>query len=331
MNRFQKVATAATVALLVVIFAGAIVRATGSGLGCPDWPKCWGCWVPPTSVDEVDFSKIDLEKFKRKNASVTIESLRDEFNPMHVWIEYINRLIATPVSLLTLYVFILSFQFRKSRPRVWLASGFALFLVLVNAGLGAMVVRSGLTPGIITAHMAAAILMLCVLVYVVYAGGDGAARSVALKPDQRKLVRGLLIALFVLTLAEGVLGSQVREKTDVLALSHLGEERSEWVEELEQSWVYLVHRSFSWLLLVLAAVFYFKAREAGAGGPVGRAPAVIFGIMLAQLILGMLLAFGDVPPVAQVLHVGLSSLLVATLFYFLLATRLPRGEIELRR
>ena len=121
MNRFQKVATAATVALLVVIFAGAIVRATGSGLGCPDWPKCWGCWVPPTSVDEVDFSKIDLEKFKRKNASVTIESLRDEFNPVHVWIEYINRLIATPVSLLTLYVFILSFQFRKSRPRVWLA------------------------------------------------------------------------------------------------------------------------------------------------------------------------------------------------------------------
>ena len=329
MNRFQKVAIAATLALIVVIFAGAIVRATGSGLGCPDWPTCWGCWIPPTSVEEVDFASLDMEKFHRKDASVTRESLRDEFNPMHVWIEYINRLLATPVSILTAIVFFMSFRFRKTgQHKVWLASGVALLLVLVNAGIGAMVVRSGLTPGLITAHMIAAIVMLCVLVYVVFAGGEGGGRFILLKPGSRKVVRALLIALFVLTVGEGILGSQVREKTDVLALDHSGEARSEWVEELEQSWVYLVHRSFSWVLVALAALFFFKTRGAGVDS-VGRAPSIIFGIMLVQMVLGVLLAFAGVPPAVQVLHVALSALLVATEFYFILATNRPRGEMEL--
>ena len=80
MNRFQKVAFAAIVALVVVIFAGAIVRATGSGLGCPDWPKCWGCWVPPTSVEGVNWDEIDMEKFQRKRPGISKEQLAEEFN-----------------------------------------------------------------------------------------------------------------------------------------------------------------------------------------------------------------------------------------------------------
>jgi heme A synthase len=51
--------------------------------------------------------------------------------------------------------------------------------------------------------------------------------------------------------------------------------------------------------------------------------------MLGQLMLGVLLAFAGVPPAVQVLHVGLSSILVATEFFFLLATRVPRGEFKL--
>ena len=295
MNLFQKVAAAATLSLILLIFVGATVRATGSGLGCPDWPTCWGCLVPPTSVDEVDFEKLDLEKFQRLNAEVTIESLRAEFNPVHVWVEYLNRLTSMPVGMLTLAVFVMSFKFRRSRPRVFWASGLALFLVLFNAWLGMKVVKSGLTPGVITLHMAAAILMLCVLVYVVFAGGEDHGRFVLLKPGSRRLVRGLLIALFVLTVAEGILGSQVREKTDALAHGHANQPRAEWIEELEGSWIYLVHRSFSWALVALAAVFFFKARRAVVGSA-GAAPAIIFGVMLAQMVLGILLAFAGVPP-----------------------------------
>ncbi|MBU6327966.1 MAG: COX15/CtaA family protein, partial [Verrucomicrobia bacterium] len=65
-NMFQRCALAALVSVIVLIFVGAIVRVTGAGMGCPDWPTCWGCWVPPSKVGDVDFSKLDIQKFQRK-------------------------------------------------------------------------------------------------------------------------------------------------------------------------------------------------------------------------------------------------------------------------
>lgn len=66
MTRFQRIALTAFITVEVLIFAGAIVRATGSGLGCPDWPFCYGRWIPPTSADQIDFTKLSLEKFKAR-------------------------------------------------------------------------------------------------------------------------------------------------------------------------------------------------------------------------------------------------------------------------
>src|SRR5690606_3705615 len=103
----------------------------------------------------------------------------------------------------------------------------------------------------ITFHMALAMLLVCLLVFV----GWRARRD----PWRMEFRRGgswlvaLGATLFVLTVFEGVMGSQVREITDELARSHPGERRSQWVGELEETWVYVIHRSFSWLVLASAA------------------------------------------------------------------------------
>lgn len=326
MTRFQRLALAAFICVEVLLFVGATVRATGSGLGCPDWPFCYGCWVPPTSAGEIDFAKLDLEKFRAKAArlgrdpsTITVESLRAGFDPVSTWVEYLNRLTSLPVGLSVLVLAVASVgELRRKRPSVFWASLASLFLVLLNAWLGARVVLSGLKPGIITLHMALTILLLCVLVFTAWRGTALPWRLPA-STEALRTVRRLALVLFALVVAEGIMGSQVREMTDELALRHAGEQRTQWVAELEQTWVYLMHRSFSWLLLGCALGFALKARQ--ALGTLRWLELGITGIVLAQMVLGIVLAHAGIVRVVQILHIGLSSLLVSGLFLWLLGSR----------
>ena len=318
MNFFQKTALAALLATIFLIYVGAIVRATGSGLGCPDWPKCWGELIPPTSLDQVDFDKLNIEKFQKKNPNITKETLAAEFNPVHVWVEFINRLVSLPVGLFTLATFLLSFQFLRKQTRVFIGAFSALALVITNAILGAIVVSSGLKPGVITLHMALAIILICVFVYIIYRGGERLP-SVRLG-SQKGLLRPVLVILFLSCVFEGIMGSQVREITDELALKYKDTPRNVWHEILEQKSIYLFHRSFSWAILLLGIFLFAKTRKA-TGDLAQFSLKVSFGIILAQMVLGVLMSHVSVHPVVQVLHIGLSSILIVALFWLILATR----------
>ena len=323
MNRFQRITLRAFICLEALIFIGAIVRATESGLGCPDWPFCYGCWVPPSSADKIDFTKLNIEKFRAKAAqhgrdpsTITPDSLRAEYNPVATWIEYTNRLSSIPVSLSVLAMVIASCgaiagNRRAVRSAVWAA----FVLLLVNAWLGKRVVQSALNPGSITLHMAAAIVMQCVIVYAAWAATEKPWRLGF--ASKRPLM--IAIVLFGLVVAEGIMGSQVRQMTDHLAALHYGHSRSEWVHELEQSWVYLVHRSFSWLVLGFGLAFASAVKK--GRGALNWLEKAIVGLIFAQMLLGVVLSQIGIVGVAQVLHIGLSSLLVSGLFLFLLAAR----------
>ena len=327
MTFFQRIALTAFICVEVLLFVGAVVRATGSGLGCPDWPFCYGCWVPPTKAEDIDFSKINLEKFRAKAArlgrdpaTITVESLKQGFDPVATWVEYINRLTSLPVGVSVLAMLAASVgEIRRKRLRVFVASLAAFLLVLINAWLGAKVVLSGLKPGIITLHMALAVLLLCVLVYAAW---RGRAEPWTLKPaGQQTLVkvRRVAFVLLAFVIIEGVMGSQVREMTDELALRHAGEKRELWVGELEHTWVYLVHRSFSWLILGTALWFGKQAKR--ILGRLSWLERGIVGIVLAQMVLGIILAHVGIVRVVQILHIGLSSLLVSGLFLWLLGSQ----------
>ncbi len=328
MNILKRLALIAFIAVEVLLLFGGIVRATGSGLGCPDWPFCYGRMVPPTRVEDIDFEELNLEKFRQKAAqhgrdprSITPESIAREFDATHTWIEYVNRLSALPVGLAVIALLVASVCYRRERPQVLAASILGTALVGVNAWLGAKVVLSALRPGIITLHMGLTIVLLCVLVYACWAAGDDSWR-----PQIRSLhlaefssLRLFAGALFVLVVAEAVLGSQVREMTDYLARTHENAPRAAWTRELEATAVYLIHRSGYWLILISAVVFYQKARTVLMGGA-GWLEQSVLGLVLVQMILGLILAQVGIIPTAQVLHVGASSLLVSGLFLWLLGS-----------
>lgn len=333
-TRFQWLALTAFIAVEILIFAGAVVRVTGSGLGCPDWPFCYGCLVPPSSARDIDFTKLDLEKFRAKAArlgrdpaTITPESLRASFDPVATWVEYINRLISVPAGLIVLALFGASFsQLRKRQSSVFWASALALLLVIVNAWLGARVVVSGLKPGIITLHMAMAILLQCVLVFIAWRGTPAPWRM-RIQSEDAVLIRRLGVLLFCLVVIEGIMGSQVREMTDHLAMIHAGALRQTWTLEIEHSAVYLVHRSFSWL--ILGGVFWLAGKLKKAHGRLLQLESCIVALVVGQMLLGVVLAQAGVYRVAQILHIGLSSFLVSGLFLWLLGSRRENVQGEL--
>ena len=334
-TRFQKLATAALISVLILMFVGAIVRVTGSGMGCPDWPTCWGCLIPPTSVEQVEFDKLPIEKFQRKAgrmgrdpSTITVETLRAEFNPRHVWTEFTNRLFSLPVGFFSLATFIAAFWQREKRPLVfWMAFG-SLVVVLVNAWMGARVVYSGLAPGVLTTHLALAMMLTGMLTYCAWRGTDHPWRiRMAAAPLARlRLAVGVLLASIIL---EGILGAQIREMTDELAKSHVNAPRSTWIGELENSWVYLVHRSFSWVVFgaaVWAWVLTVRHHAVGAGW----VERTVLATVALQMLLGLVMAQVHIYSWVQVLHVGLAAVLLTFVWLWWFGLRQPGVEAQPR-
>ena len=117
---FQRMITGVLAFVLLLVFVGAIVRATGAGLGCPDWPKCWGQLIPPWKVEQVELEKINYDRFEKKAKrlgrdpeSVTPERILESFNPGHTWTEFINRLVSLPVGFFALGAVVSSFFLPK--------------------------------------------------------------------------------------------------------------------------------------------------------------------------------------------------------------------------
>ncbi len=321
-NLYQKLAAAALISVLFLIFVGATVRVTGAGMGCPDWPTCWGLLIPPTHIDQVDFDKLPVEKFQKKAArmgrdpaTISRDTLRAEFNPRHVWTEFINRLCSLPVGFFSLATFIAAFWQAKKRPVVFWLSFAGLLLVLANAIMGARVVYSGISPGVLSTHLALAMALICVLVYCVWAGTDTPFRIQSTSTTNAAKV--VVAILLFTTIAEGILGSQIREMTDELAKSHIDAPRETWIKDLEQSGIYLLHRSFSWVILFVTVGAFWLA---GKYQPAGTTPTQkgVFAIVLAQMVLGLVMAQIHIYSWVQLLHVGLAAILLALVFRWLL-------------
>jgi cytochrome c oxidase assembly protein subunit 15 len=322
LTMFQKLALGALVSLLMLIFVGAIVRVSGAGMGCPDWPMCWGRLIPPTAVEQVDFDRLPIERFQRKAArmgrdpsTITADSLRAEFNPRHVWTEFTNRLFSLPIGFFSLALCIAGFWQIRRRPLVAVVAALSLIVVLLNAWMGARVVYSGLRPGVLTTHLALAMALTGMLVYCAWRG-CGVPWWIRMAAPVRRQARVVVVLLLLVVVAEGIIGAQVREMTDLLAKFHDNAPRETWIGELENSWKYLAHRTLSWAVLGLAGWAWWlswRFRDGGAGAPENAA----FGIVLAQMVLGLVMSQIHIYEWVQVAHVGLAAVLLSLLWLWM--------------
>lgn len=316
----QKLALLSIVLLIVLIFAGAVVRVTGSGLGCPDWPTCWGEFIPPTSIEQVDESYLEkklprfkksAERFGRDPDEITVERLLEEYDPVQTWIEFTNRLLALPV-LLANFLLMIACLRSQIMPKLGVS---AFALVIISALTGIVVVASGLRSGVVTIHMALAFLQLFVLTYLYWAGVRPGSLRTQIAGPSRPQVMILLSCVMI----EWAMGSQIREVTDRLMMEQGIASRGSWIDEISESLIYLIHRSFSWSILIAALWLGYKSRWKG------KIPRLVLGLVFALMLMGLILSSSGIHAVVQVLHVGVAGGLVAAVYYWWLASKTLDG------
>ncbi|MFT7618166.1 MAG: cytochrome c oxidase assembly protein subunit 15 [Planctomycetota bacterium] len=301
MDKLQAWTKISIIAVLLVIVAGATVRATGSGLGCPDWPRCFGEWIPPTEASQIDKSYLGEG---------------DEINIAKTWTEYGNRMIGVLVGFIMLYTMILAWRKSRANKPVLKAITVASLLIPVQAIQGGMVVRYELDPRLVTVHFLTAVVILGFLVhaYILMRSTSAQAKGFATESVQVGKLRFLSRAALALTTVQILVGAIVRGSIEIVASESEGLARGEWLSEV--GLIDWVHRDAALIVGGLVTYLAFQLRKAQClDSTLGRASSTAFFLVLAQCGAGVVLAYVDLPPLVQVIHITLATWLITALFF----------------
>ena len=308
LRRFRRLGMLTVAAVYCLILIAGAVRATGSGMGCPDWPTCFGQWIPPTQENQLpdNYQQIYAE---RGYATTT-------FNAKKTWIEYTNRLVGVLIGILIFLTMLSSRHFRTSNNLVTRLSVAAFFAVVFQGWLGSRVVASNLHPGMITLHMLLAQVIVATLICAVMRSQKEVINTDGINqlPDAFKTV--LLFAMGM-TLLQMIMGTQVREAIDIIARS--ADTRSIWIEQLPL--IFKVHRSFSSLILFTNLWCVYQVwKHIPSSNPMRRFALALGGLIVSTIIIGVIMDRLNIPAFVQPLHLFLASLIFGvqiTVYLFL--------------
>jgi len=330
MRTFRRLTISTLIAVYVLILVGGIVRSTGSGMGCPDWPKCFGKWVPPQSISELpsdyktQYAAYRNQKNQRFAKYLTIFGMdetaskllndptvlhENDFNPTKTWIEYTNRIVGVIIGMLIFAVALYSIKYWKKKRKLTIVAIASFFLVVFQGWIGSFVVSTNLTPWTITVHMFLALLLVALLIYLVH-------KTSLQKNITSSLGFWWLIACIAVLLVQILLGTQVREGIDVVATWAV---REKWIENIGEAFIF--HRSFSWIVLILHLGLIVGLNKTEG---LKAFPVILILLILGTILTGVGMAYLAVPPFLQPLH-----LLIATVTFgmqFMLLLKLNKKE-----
>ena len=279
MTRFQKLTAVAIVFTFALVTVGVLTRAMQAGLGCPDWPLCYGNLVPP------------LDDYK-------------------AWLEWTHRTIAAVLGLLILGVAVLAVVDHRRRPSILWPSLAAVVLVGFQAWLGRETVRLGNSGESVTAHLAAAMLLLGLLVYLFVRAGYP-ARFAGRGASQRFTLLAALSAASVYALL--LFGANVTATNGTLVFPDwplMGGAILPPITDVTTAQI--LHRYVAGIVTVIVIATALVAWRTQRDHPVVvRLEVWAASIFLIQSIVGALQIFSRQAPWASVLHVALGSLVWA--------------------
>ncbi|AUC16492.1 heme A synthase [Tenacibaculum sp. SZ-18] len=333
-KHFPRIVKITLITVYLIFLAGAIVRMTGSGMGCPDWPKCFGYYIPPTSEEQITWqankefkqgmiivkdevlfvAESDLTtgtSFNPKNWSKYTKHDYAKFNKYHTWTEYINRLISVVAGFVFLFLLYGAFQFRKENKTITIISFVAFFLMLFEAWLGKTVVDTNLKPTIITIHMVIGLVIVALLLYLRFIVTE---KNNTYKFDT--LFNRLLIFSVIFSLIQIAMGTQVRQFIDE-QVKQFGFDNKQY-SLMNPSFKFYFHRSFTIaIILVNVGMFYLnQVRNLGYK----LVNWIVFLIFL-ETITGILMYYAEFPLGTQAVHLLAGAILFGLQFYLWLQSR----------
>ena len=267
---------------------------TQSGMGCPDWPKCFGKWVPPTNASELPANFV---------SNLKQQDIDHSFNVFHTWTEYINRLLGALLGLLLLLQFgwAIKLFWKNNRKIVWFSLGI-LLLTGFQGWLGKRVVDANLATVKITTHMLVALLIAALALVIIH------MQTASSKIFVNKKLKNITLLTIVLLVLQIVLGTAVREQIDHISKAMKYDAREYWIGKLD--YVFYVHRSFS--LVIAACCVYIFVQYKKFNKNLLSNKLLLFCVF-AEIVLGIVMAYGNIPAAAQPLHLLFSSVLFISL------------------
>ena len=333
-NKFPQIVTIAIVSLYLIFLAGAFVRMTGSGMGCPDWPKCFGYYIPPTEEEQITWkpntefkkgmiiiknetlfvSENDLKtgnEFNLNNWSEYTKHDYATFNKFHTWTEYINRLVSVLAGFVFLFLIYGSSKFWQENKTIPLLSFGAFFLMLFEAWLGKTVVDSNLTPTIITIHMVVGLIIIGILLRLKFIISE---KNTVYKYD--KLFNRLLIISVIFSLIQIAMGTQVRQFIDEQVKLYGFENKN--YSLMNPSFKFYFHRSFTIAIVLVNFGMFYLNQVKNLGYTLVN--WIVFLIFL-ETITGILMYYAEIPMGTQAIHLLAGAFLFGLQFYLLQQSR----------
>jgi cytochrome c oxidase assembly protein subunit 15 len=303
-------------------------------MGCPDWPKCFGSWVPPTDISQLPNNYLEVYKNKRiqKNEKLAAQLNRlgftqiaanifshpsqyieTEFNVTKTWIEYLNRLIGALIGILIFLTLVSSIPYLRKDRVIFYLSLISFVLVGVQGWLGSLVVSTNLLPITVTIHMALALVLVAILIYAVARSQKKSFEQLDQSPDIKIYLTFYLVIL--LSFAQILLGTQVRELIDVIASELSYAARETWIGKLGIP--FYIHRSFSAIIFLVNVYLcwqLYKLQE----NRLSKLANSLLACIGMEIIVGIVLAYFAIPAALQPVHLVLATILFGLQFYMLI-------------
>ena len=315
--RFRRLGTLTIFAVYFVILVGGIVRASGAGMGCPDWPTCFGQWVPPTDESQLPANYHEIYAARGYESTT--------FNPIKTWTEYTNRLVGVTIGFLIFLTAWSSRIYLKSdKPTFYLAL-LCFFLVGFQGWLGSAVVASNLKPFMITLHMLLALFIVALLIYAISRSQKLLLSELNANWVSPRFAMVLKIAMGI-TLIQIAMGTQVREAVDFIAHEHSYIDREFWRDSFPI--IFYIHRSFSSVILLtnlwLVWTIFKNVDKNSLLLKIGYA---LMGLIVTAILAGVSLDRLGFPAFAQPIHLLMANLIFGAQFFLFICLHYAKRQI----